>query len=143
MYPLNVLICSSDTLVEQRMSRTFATGGVKVETSSHLVNGLYVTQQPWDFLFVDLDGLDDFLCRVLPAIRRKYPNLPLIGIRGKSARHNFSGLGLGYGLRNDEAVPIGLELDAYLSELPRPEELMINFPQVAARYQSTSAELVI
>ncbi|MBN1994458.1 MAG: hypothetical protein JW953_17300 [Anaerolineae bacterium] len=132
METLNILICSSNERNEQQMARPLIEAGMQVETSDKLIHGLYSSQQLWDFLLIDLEGLDSYLRLILPAVRRKYPNLPVIGIRGKSVGQ-FSGLGLGY----------ELELDAYLSDIPQPEELIINFPQAATKYQSAPAGLAI
>ena len=129
MRTLNILICSSDEKTEQQMARSFTDKGVKVETSNQLINALYSSKQLWDFMLIDLNGLDNFLCRLLPLVRHRYPNIPTIGIRGAS-ENNVSGLGLGY----------GLDLDAYLSEIPGPEELIVNFPHVAAKYSYHQTE---
>jgi DNA-binding NtrC family response regulator len=119
MRTLNILVCSSDRSAEQRMARRLTGEGTKVQTSNQLMGSVYSSQHNWDFVLIDLDGLDSFLRTVLPIIHRRHPDLPLIGIWTKSST-GINGLGLDY----------GLELDAYLSEIPRPEDLIVNFPQV-------------
>lgn len=130
MQPLNILVCSCDEPTEQKMVRVLEDEGVKTYTSQQLVNGLYASQQQWDFMLVDLNGLNSFLRSALPVIRRKFPVLPVIGIWTKSSTE-INGMGLDY----------GLVLDAYLSEIPHPEDLIVNFPHVAAKYLNGYAEL--
>lgn len=126
MKPINIMVCSSNRSTEQEMAQTLNGAGAKAQTSRNLLDGLAYYPPAWDFLLVDLDGINDFLRDMLPIVRQRYPHLPAIGIRGKNNR-NISGLELGLGS--------GLELDAYLSEIPEPEELMIHFPQAAAHIQ--------
>jgi DNA-binding response OmpR family regulator len=123
MRTLNIMICSNDELTEQQMAQRLTDEGVKVQTSNYLISGLYAAQQEWDFLLIDLDGLNSFLRNVVPVVRRRYPHLPIVGIWTKSA-DKMNGRGSDY----------GLDLDAYLSEIPRPEDLIVNFPEVATKY---------
>ncbi|MBN1221194.1 MAG: hypothetical protein JXM69_19885 [Anaerolineae bacterium] len=113
------------------MVQTLTDEGVTVQTSQQLLNGLYGSQLKWDFLLLDLNGLNSYLRSILPLIRRKYPVLPVIGIWTKSNLET-----------NRWGSDYGLALDAYLSEVPRPEDLIVNFPDVAARYLNMEAELV-
>jgi hypothetical protein len=132
MRPLSILICSSDAQAEQQMAKTLTEEGVNVQASNQLIGGLNGVQPDWDFILVDLDGLDTFLRSVLPVIRRRLPTLPAIGVWTKSA--------------NDVNRPIpgfSLELDAYLSEIPRPEDLIVSFPHVAAKYHNLQTECSI
>ena len=125
MQPLNILVCSSDQPTEQKMIRELTDEGVKTCTSQQLVHGLYASKQQWDFLLIDLNGLNSFLRSALPIIRRKFPVLPVIGIWTKSSTEI-----------NGMSVDYSLVLDAYLSEVPRPEDLIVNFPHVAAKYMN-------
>lgn len=119
MRSLNILVCSSDLLTEMEMAQDLTQQGVEAQTSHDILDGVYTTPTHWDFVFVDLNGLDRFVCSILPLVRRRLPNLPAIGIRTKPSFDDHTSLAC------------DIELDAYLSEMPRPEELMINFPQVA------------
>jgi DNA-binding NtrC family response regulator len=119
MKTLNILVCSSNRSAEQTMARRLTEEGTKVQTSNQIMGSVYSSQHNWDFVLIDLDGLDSFLRTVLPIIHRRHPDLPLIGIWTNSS-NGVNGLGMDY----------GLELDAYFSELPRPEDLIVNFPQV-------------
>ena len=71
---------------------------------------------------MDLDGLNSFLRSLLPGLCRSFPNLPIIGISTRSTAGDLLGL-------NSD-----LELDACLDKLPRPEDLIVSTPDVAAKY---------
>lgn len=119
---LNILVVSSDELTLQQIARRLADEGVRVQTSHRLLDAI-ATGQEWDFLLVDLDGLNSFLRGLLPAVCGAFPNLPLIGI-SRSREIDVSCLERDY----------GLSLDGYVFEVPRPEDLIVSFPQVAAKY---------
>ena len=121
--PLRILICSSDETSMQRMASNFSEEGVKVQTSNRLVDHLCFSRQDWDLILVDLDNLNGFLRSLLPAFFRRFPRMPRIGIATKPTLDRDL-LGQGY----------GLELDAYFAEVPRPEELIVSFPDLAAEY---------
>ena len=118
MRALNILVCSSDMLTEMEMAQNLTQQGVEAQTSHEILDGVFTKPADWDFIFVDLNGLDKFVCSILPVVRRRMPNLPAIGIRTHSS------------LDDHPSLTCGIELDAYLSEMPQPEELIMNFPQV-------------
>jgi|GEM_PF-1244881 len=121
---LSILICSSNQETMQQMARMLDDEGVNVQTSNRPIDHLCFSQQKWDLLLVDLDGLNSFLRSLLPPIFRKFPNLPKIGISmGPTIEDNAQARGY------------NLELDAYLSEMPHPEELIALIPQVSEEYQ--------
>lgn len=128
MISLNILICGGDYLALQRIARTLAGDGIRLATSSRLIDDLCFSNLEWDFLLVDLDGLSSFLRSLLPAVSRNFPNLPIIGI---SSRTDTDPLSLAY----------GLDLDDCLFGVPHPEELIVRFPQVAAKYLSDTGPL--
>lgn len=123
MRTLNILICGGDDPALKRMAKAFTDEGVTVATSTQVIDSLCFSHKEWDFLLVDLDGLSSFLRSLLPAVCRKFPNLPMVGISTKSAG-DINTMGLGY----------GLELDDYLFDVPRIEDLVVRFPQIAAKY---------
>jgi hypothetical protein len=123
MRPLNILLVGSDELVLQQMARVLTDEGVRVQTSNRLVDAFAMSGQEWDFLLIDLDGLNSFMRSLLPSVCSNFPNLPLIGI-SRTAGVDVRRLEADYG-------PI---LDAYVFEIPRPEDLIVSFPQVAAKY---------
>ena len=120
---LSILICGCDEPVLQQMARALADEGVKVETSNLLNGGFRIAEYDWDVMLIDLDGLNSFMRSLLPAFCSKFPHLPLVGISRRSVGHV-----------NALKTSLGFELDAYLFELPRPEELIVSFPQVAQKY---------
>lgn len=124
MRPLNVLICGSDELALQRMARSLTLDeGVQVQVSSKPADWFAAGQQVWDFLIIDLDGLNSFLRMLLPGICSNFPNLPVIGVSTKNIPGNdFTG------------ADSGLKLDACLFKLPKPEDLIVCAPRVAAKY---------
>lgn len=126
MTPLRILICSGNEARIQYIANKLMDDGVQVQTISRLVDRLSFADHQWDFLLIDLDGLNSFLRSLLPAIFRKFPNLPRIGITTKPATDEDV-LDRGY----------GLDLDAYLTEVPQPEDLIVSFPQVATKYLNT------
>jgi hypothetical protein len=123
MRTLNILICGGDDPALKRIAKTFADEGTTVATSTEVIDSLCFSHKEWDFLLVDLDGLSSFLRSLLPAVCRKFPNLPIVGISTKSAA-DINTMGLGY----------GLELDDYLFDTPHTEDLIVRFPQVAAKF---------
>jgi len=127
MRSLNVLVCSSNMLTEIEMAQDLTQQGVEAQTSHEILDGVFTKPANWDFIFVDLNGLDKFVCSILPVVRRRMPNLPAIGIRTQSSFDTHSSLAC------------GIELDAYLSEMPRPEELIMNFPQVMSNHKAELA----
>jgi hypothetical protein len=120
---LKILICSSDETSMRRMARQLSDEGVRVQTSYRLIDYLCFSGQEWDIMLIDLDGLNNFLRSLLPAFFRKFPKMPRIGISTESA-HRLEIRGRGY----------GLELDAYFTDVPRPEALIVQFPELAAKY---------
>jgi hypothetical protein len=124
MKSLNALVCSSDLLTEMEMAQDLTKHGVEAQTSHEILDGVFTKPANWDFIFVDLNGLDKFVCSILPVVRRRMPNLPAIGIRTQSSPDNQTGLAC------------SIELDAYLSEIPQPEELIMNFPQVMSNHKA-------
>jgi hypothetical protein len=123
MRTLNILIVGSDEPILRQMAKKLTDEGVKVYTSHRLVDIFAMSGQKWDFLLIDLDGLNSFMRSLLPAIPENFPNMPLIGILRKPVA-DASRLEAEYG-------PL---LDAYTFETPRPEDLIVSFPQVAAKY---------
>jgi len=132
--PLSILICSNNEATIHQMTRTLTGEGVHIQTSDGLIDYFRFSKHTWDYLLIDLDGLDSYLRNLLPHLFAKFPDLPRIGISTKSAS-NIKALDPGF----------GLDLDAWLSEIPEPEDLIVLFPQVADRYlcdSSTFKELM-
>ena len=123
MRSLNILICGSDRRMMQGLVQRFGDGGVNAQACDHLIDNLCCSGQEWDFLLIDLDRLDSFLRTLLSAVRYKFPDLPMIGISTKSVGDT--------GLLNRS---LDLKLDTYFSGIPRPEELIVRFPQISAKY---------
>lgn len=119
MRTLSIMVCGGDPRALQRIAQRLADEGVKVQTTTQLVECLQATQHDWDFLLVDLDGLNSFLRSLLSSLSRRFPNLPIVGISSRSTPT---------GLDDD------LGLEHCLFEIPRPEDLIVSFPQVAAKY---------
>lgn len=120
---LNILVCGANQATLNRMVRQLSGEGVMVQTSYRLLDCLSLSSQAWDFLIIDLDSINSFLRTLLPPFFRKYPKLVKVGVSFKSAT-------------TDEAAELkqNLELDACACDLPKPEELIVFFPQVAACY---------
>ena len=127
---LKILICSSDEKSMQRMANLLFEEGIEVQPSNRLVDHLCFSRQEWDLMLIDLDGLNGFLRSLLPAFFRKFPKMPRIGISTESSRDKDI-MGQSY----------GLELDAYYIELPRPEALIVRFPDLAAKYLADTDNL--
>jgi hypothetical protein len=107
----------------QRIASLLSEEGIKVQASNRLVDHLCFSRQEWDLMLIDLDGLNGFLRSLLPAFFRKFPKMPRIGISTESSRDKYI---LGQSC--------GLELDAYYIDVPRPEALIVRFPDLAAKY---------
>jgi hypothetical protein len=121
MKSLQVLVCGGDSLALQRVAQGLCDEGVQVETSTRVIDRLCRPNQEWDLLLIDLDTLTSFLRGLLPAVRLQFPNLSIVGISTGSAPDiNF--------LAHD------LELDGYLLSLPKPEDIIVRLPRLAANY---------
>ena len=130
MKPLSILLCGGDVPALKQKAKMLVDEGITVQTSTQLIDNLCFSEQDWDFLLIDLDGLSSFLRSLLPAVSRNFPNLPMIGLSTRTTSV-FDSARVGY----------GLELDDYWFEPPRPEDLIVRFPQVAAKYLCDTGSL--
>jgi DNA-binding NtrC family response regulator len=121
MKSLRVLVCGGDSQALQTMAHKLSDEGVKVKTSTHITDQLCCPDQEWDLLLVDLDALTSFLRGLLPAIRRQFPNLSIIGIV------NGYPVDISY-------LSYDFELDGYTFGPPRPEDIIVRLPRLAATY---------
>lgn len=119
MRNLNVLICGADEPAMQKMAASLAEDGVTATISTHPLDALDSNTRKWDFLIIDLDGLNSFLRSLIPAICHRFPNLPVIGVSTRSKDITFGN---------------GLKLHAYLNRTPRIEDLIVIAPRIAAKY---------
>ena len=130
MEPFRVLVCGGDSLTLKKVAQKLSDEGVKVETSTRIIDQLCRPNQNWDLLLVDLAALNSFLRGVLPAIRLQFPNLTILGV-------------------SDGAVPdinflaYDLELDGYMLTLPKPEDLIVRVPRLAAQYLCDTGALKV
>ena len=121
MKQLRVLVCGGDSVALNQVAQRLCDEGVKVEVSTRVVDQLCRPNSKWDLLLVDLDGLTSFLRGLLPAIRLQFPELSMMGI-SKSSAPDISYLAY------------DLEMDGYLLTLPKPEDLIVRLPRLAAKY---------
>ena len=121
MRSLNVLICGADEPAMQRIAASLAEDNVVVKISNHPIDALDSNTRKWDFLLIDLDGMNNFLRSLIPAICHKFPDLPVIGVSIGSSTSEVS-------------LGPGLKLSAYLNRVPRAEDLIVAAPHVAAKY---------
>jgi hypothetical protein len=112
MKSLQVLVCGGDGQALQKVAQRLSDEGA---------DQLCRTDQEWDLLLVDLDAMTSLLRGVLPAVRHKFPHLSMLGIV------NGSPLDIGY-------LSYDLELDGYTFGPPRPEDLIVRLPHLAANY---------
>jgi DNA-binding response OmpR family regulator len=118
---LQVLVCGGDSHALQEVAQKLSDEGVKAETSTQVTDRLCRTDQEWDLLLVDLDAMTNLLRGLLPAIRRQFPHVSVMGIV------NGSPLDIGY-------LSYDLELDGYMFGPPKPEDLIVRLPHLAANY---------
>jgi DNA-binding NarL/FixJ family response regulator len=118
---LRVLVCGGDSVALDQVAQRLCDDGVEVEVSTRIVDQLCRPNYKWDLLLVDLDGLTSFLRGLLPAIRLQFPELSMLGI-SKSSTPDISYLAY------------DLEMDGYLLSLPKPEDLIVRLPRLAANY---------
>ena len=124
MRSLNILIYGNRAARLRQLAYRLSDEGVKVQISSQLVDCLHASLYGIDFLLIDLDGLNSFLLNLLSAFcRNRPPNFPIIGISTQSPDDVV--------LLRDEYE---LKLDDYLFENPRPEDLIVRFPEIATKY---------
>jgi len=129
MKPLRVLVCGGDSRALQKVAQKLSDEGVKVETSTQIIDQLCRPSQEWDLLLVDLDALTSFIRGLLPAIRLQFPNLSILGISDGSI--------------SDVSYLADLELDGYMLALPKPEDLIVRVPHLAANYLCDTKTLSI
>jgi hypothetical protein len=132
MKALNILICGGDTFSLKRTAQILADDGVVVETSTGVITDLCFSGQEWDMLLIDLDGLTSFLRSLIPEICRRFPELPVVGISTKTTA-GASATASGY----------GFDLDDYLFGIPHPEDLIVRFPRIAAKYLCDTGPLAV
>ena len=128
MKQLRVLVCGGDSVALNQVAQRLCDEGVKVEVSTRVVDQLCRPNSKWDLLLVDLDGLTSFLRGLLPAIRLQFPELSMVGI-SKSSAPDISYLAY------------DLEMDGYLLTLPKPEDLIVRLPRLAAKYLCDTSTL--
>jgi DNA-binding NarL/FixJ family response regulator len=121
MKSLRVLVCGGDNLVLQQVAQQLSDEGITVQTSTRIIDQLCRSNQEWDLLLVDLDALTSFLRGLLPAIRVQFPRLSILGISDGSAT-------------DISFLAYDLELDGYMLSLPKPEDLIVRLPHLAANY---------
>jgi hypothetical protein len=121
MKALRVLVCGGDSQAIRMVAQRLSGEGVKAEASTQVTDRLCQPDQEWDLILVDLNALTSLLRGLLPAIRRNFPNLSMLGIV------NGSPLDVGY-------LSYDLELDGYTFGPPWPEDLIVRLPHLAANY---------
>ena len=121
MKPLRVLVCGGDNLVLQQVAQQLSNEGITVQTSTRIIDQLCRSNNEWDLLLVDLDALTSFLRGLLPAIRVQFPRLSILGISDGSAT-------------DISFLAYDLELDGYMLSPPKPEDLIVRLPHLAAEY---------
>ena len=126
---LRVLVCGGDNVALQKVAQKLSDEGVQVETSTRIVDRLCCPDQEWDLLLVDLDALTSYLKGVLPAVRLQFPKLSILGISD--------------GAISDVSFLADLELDGYVLTLPKPEDLIVRVPHLAASYLCDSKALSV
>jgi len=121
MEALRVLVCGGNSQALHKVARRLSDEGVRTEISTQITDHLCRPDQEWDLLLVDLDGMTSYLRGLLPAIRRGFPDLSMLGIL------NGSPPDIGF-------LSYDLELDGYVFSPPRPEDLIVRLPHLAANY---------
>lgn len=130
MGTLNILLCGGDPLALQKIARQMKKEGFNVKIIDPLRDASALAERVWDFLLIDLDGLNSFMRSLLPAINEDFPKLPLIGISHR------------YGVTVEKLIAeMDFELDGYVFGLPHPEDLIVSFPHIAARYLADTGSL--
>jgi hypothetical protein len=121
MKTLQVLVCGGDTLALKEVAHKLVDEGIKVETSTRIIDRLCQPDQEWDLLLVDLDALTSYLRGLLPAIRLQFPGLNILGVsKGPAPDIGF--------------LAYDLELDGFMFGMPKPEDLIVRVPNLAANY---------
>ena len=121
MKSMRVLVCGGDDQALKKVAQHLSEEGVKVETSTEITDQVCQPDQEWDLLLIDLDTMTSPLRGLLPAIRRQFPDLSILGMV------NGSPLDIGY-------LSYDLELDGYLFGVPRPEDIIVRLPHLAGKY---------
>ncbi|MCB0181056.1 MAG: hypothetical protein KDI02_18130 [Anaerolineae bacterium] len=130
MGSLNILLCGGDPLALQKIAHQMRKESLNVKIIDPLRDASAFEEKIWDFLLIDLDGLSSFMRSLLPAINEDFPKLPIIGISHR------------YGVTAEKLIAeMGFELDGYVFGIPHPEDLIVSFPHIAARYLADTGSL--
>ncbi|HRV94525.1 MAG TPA: hypothetical protein P5526_20370 [Anaerolineae bacterium] len=130
MGSLNILLCGGDPLALQKIAHQMRKESLNVKIIDPLRDASAFEEKIWDFLLIDLDGLSSFMRSLLPAINEDFPKLPIIGISHR------------YGVTAEKLIiEMGFELDGYVFGIPHPEDLIVSFPHIAARYLADTGSL--
>lgn len=121
MESLRVLVCGGNSQALHKAAQRLSDEGVRTETSTRITDHLCRPDQDWDLLLVDLDGMTSYLRGLLPAIRQEFPDLSILGIVNGSPP-------------DIDYLSYDLELDGYVFSPPRPEDIIVRLPHLAANY---------
>ena len=121
MKSMRVLVCGGNDQALKKVAQQLSEEGVKVETSTEITDQICQPDQEWDLLLIDLDAMTSSLRGLLPAVRRPFPHLSMLGmLNGHPPDIGF--------------LSYDFQLDGYLFSFPRPEDLIVRLPCLAANY---------
>jgi DNA-binding NarL/FixJ family response regulator len=102
--------------------------GLDVEISTKVIDYLCEPQLQWDVLLVDLDSTSSFLRGLLPAVRRLFPQLSMVGwVQTVDKKMEY--------------IAVDMGLDGYLPKSIKPTQLPKMLPYLT-RHLETGATCV-
>jgi len=85
MSTFRVLISGDEFPNVQQVMDSLQEMGLEVRTSRWLTDLLDQPYSTWSALLIDVEGVSNLLRGLLPTLRRRFPNLTMIGLMSRSA----------------------------------------------------------
>lgn len=121
MSTFKVLVCGANSLILHQVAQSLQEAGLDVQTSTRITDRLCQPDLNWDVLLVDLDSLTSCLRGLLPAVRRSFPNLSMVGwVNEVDAKI--------------ESLAMDIGLDGYLPKSIEPAQFPRLFPYLARHF---------
>ncbi|MFQ5611435.1 MAG: hypothetical protein ACE5H9_04805 [Anaerolineae bacterium] len=129
MSAFRVVLCGGESAKFQKIACALQKAGIEVQISTLVTDCLCQPELTWDLLLIDMDSLTSFLRGLLPAVRRRFPRLGMVGLTDHLSP-------------DKAALAIEFGLDSYLPKSVEPDQLPTIFPYLANRFAaSTSASI--
>ena len=122
MSTFRVLISGDEFPNVQKVTDSLQEMGLQVRTSRWLTDLLEQPYSTWSVVLIDVDGVTNLLREMLPALRRRFSSLTMIGLMSRSSWERTSlALGFDYPFTSDDAPENVIVMVPGAAEKRRPE----------------------